>query len=142
MSETKCFGYTEIYGLEMKVFHGDEGLRLEFKFDKDEAKGTIVLKPSAYGLDVYCPEVHEEPLALLDLFYASPSAIDAEYEAVPFQIVFDSPKQSGDPLGRVRFFPEGTRVDFEQGVQEIVSGPALHLKEFGYPPEMTVIDTE
>jgi len=38
-----------------------------------EAKGTLILEESGYGLYVLCPEVHpEQPVALLDLFYPSP----------------------------------------------------------------------
>lgn len=128
-------------GVKIDFIETEHDFRLEFKFDSDDAKGTIILEQDEYGLAVYCPEVSEGRVALLDLFYKSPNGQKyPERPTPPFQIVFDSPNQTDDPLGRVRFFPEDTRVDFMQGVQEIKPGPALHLKEFGYPPGMTEID--
>ena len=73
-------------------------VRLALRLDKPEAKGTLILVEDGFGFWLECPAVHPEPLALLDLFYASPEA------------------QSEDPLGRARFYPAGTLADFEQGV--------------------------
>ena len=91
-------------------------VRLALRLNKPEAKGTLILVEDSYGFWLECPAVHPEPLALLDLFYASPEAQSEGLQGPPFQIVLHSPAQTEDPLGRARFYPAGTLVDFEQGV--------------------------
>jgi len=119
-------------GLVVNQVVTETGLRLVFTFDRPEAKGTIILEESGYGLYVLCPDIHPElPVALLDLFYSSPEAQDIP-GSPPLQIEFFSPAQTEDPLGQARCFPEGTRVRFEFGVTELKPGNALADKEFGY----------
>ena len=91
-------------------------VRLALRLNKPEAKGTLILVEDSYGFWLECPAVHPEPLALLDLFYTSPEAQSEGLQGPPFQIVLHSPAQTEDPLGRARFYPAGTLVDFEQGV--------------------------
>lgn len=88
-----------------------------------EARGTLILREGAYGFDVLCPDVSEHPLALLDLFYASPSGGDPESSkaGLPLQIVVNSPEQTEDALAFAQFWPDGTLVDFEFGA-EVISG--------------------
>lgn len=119
-------------GLTVNQMMTEIGLRLIFTFDRPEAKGTIILEESGYGLYVLCPDVHPElPVALLDLYYPSPEAQDTP-GGPPLQIELFSPAQTEDPLGQTRCFPEGTRVRFELGVTELKPGNALADKEFGY----------
>ena len=97
----------------------DQGqLRLALRLNKPEAKGTLILVEGVYGFWLECPAVHPEPLALLDLFYASPEAQNEGLEGPPFQIVLHSPAQTEDPMGQARFYPFGTLADFEQGVAD------------------------
>ena len=119
-------------GLAVNLLQTETGLRLVFNFDRPEAKGTIILEESGYGLYVLCPDVHPElPVALLDLYYPSPEAQDIP-GGPPLQIELFSPAQTEDPLGQARCFPDGTRVRFEFGVTELKPGNALADKEFGY----------
>ena len=119
-------------GLAVNLLKTELGLRLVFNFDRPEAKGTIILEESGYGLYVLCPDVHPElPVALLDLYYPSPEAQDIP-GGPPLQIELFSPAQTEDPLGQARCFPHGTRVRFEFGVTELKPGKALADKEFGY----------
>lgn len=119
-------------GLTVNQVVTETGLRLVFTFDRPEAKGTIILEESGYGLYVLCPDIHPElPVALLDLFYPSPEAQDIP-GGPPLQIELFSPAQTEDPLGHARCFPDGTRVRFEFGVTELKPGKALADKEFGY----------
>ncbi len=122
-------------GLIVNLLRTETGLRLAFTFDRPEARGTIILDESGYGLYVLCPDVHpEQPLALLDLFYPSPAGQEVP-GGPPLQIEFFSPAQTEDPLGQARCFPEGTRVRFEAGAIERKTGKALPDHEFGYPEE-------
>ena len=91
-------------------------VRLTLRLNKPEAKGTLILVEDSYGFWLECPAVHPEPLALLDLFYASTEAQSEGLLGPPFQIVLHSPAQTEDPMGRARFYPFGMLVDFEQGV--------------------------
>ena len=92
-------------GLTVNLVQTETGLRLVFNFDRPEAKGTIILEESGYGLYVLCPDVHPElPVALLDLFYPSPEGQEVP-GGPPLQIEFFSPAQTEDPLGQARCFP-------------------------------------
>jgi len=122
-------------GLAVNLLKTELGLRLVFNFDRPEAKGTLILEESGYGLYVLCPDVHPElPVALLDLFYPSPEGQEVP-GGPPLQIEFFSPAQTEDPLGQARCFPERTRVRFEMGATELKAGKSLADKEFGYPDE-------
>lgn len=122
-------------GLNVNLLQTETGLRLVFNFDRPEAKGTLVLEESGYGLYVLCPDVHPElPVALLDLFYPSPEGLEIP-GGPPLQIELFSPAQTDDPIGQARCFPEGTRVRFESGVAERKTGNKLVDKEFGYLEE-------
>lgn len=60
-------------GLAVNLLKTELGLRMVFNFDRAEAKGTIILEESGYGLYVLCPDVHPElPVALLDLYSPRP----------------------------------------------------------------------
>lgn len=126
---------TPIYAansLTVNLAQTDTGLRLVFDFDRLEAKGTLILEESAYGLYVLCPDVPpERPAALLDLFYPSPVGWETP-GGPPLQIELFSPAQTEDPLGQARCFPLSTQVRFEMGVTEVKSGKSLADKEFGY----------
>jgi hypothetical protein len=127
---------TPIYaddGLNVNLAQTEASLRLIFIFDRPEAKGTLILEESGYGLYVLCPAVHpDQPVALLDLFYPSPEG-ESISGGPPLQIELFSPAQTEDPLGQARCFHEGTRVCFELGVTELKPGKALADKDFGYP---------
>jgi len=119
-------------GLTVNQVVTETGLRLVFTFDRPEAKGTLILEESGYGLYVLCPDIHPElPVALLDLYYPSPETQDIPGGPL-LQIELFSPAQTEDPLGQARCFPEGARVCFEFGVTELKPGNALADKEFGY----------
>ena len=120
-------------GLAVNLLQTETGLRLVFNFDRPEAKGTLILEESGYGLYVLCPEVHpEQPVALLDLFYPSPEGLAIPGDP-PLQIELFSPAQTEDPLGQARCFPERTHLHFELGVTDLKPGKILADKEFGYP---------
>lgn len=121
-------------GVDISLEKESENFRIVVKFDKPEAKGTLVLEECAYGFYLYCPQVHaKDPVAILDLFYASPEAEKCEVEraGLPLVIGLFSPGQSEDPLGSADCFPKGTRVQFDVGAREVKGGDALHEKEFG-----------
>ena len=118
-------------GLTVRQTHTNFGLRLIFEFDRPEAKGVIVLEECSYGLFVICPAVHPElPVALLDLFYASPEGRKG-HAGPPLQIEFLSPLETDDPLGQVRYYPNGTRVHLEPEVVKVRAGRKLTEIEFG-----------
>lgn len=122
--------------LEVKKSVTETGLRLVLTFDGIEAKGTIVLEQSEFGLYVLCPSVHpDRPVALLDLFYASPEEPTEETGGPPLLIELFAPGQTVDPLGQARFFPDRTRVRFEFAAKELTGNKTMSEKEFGYPPE-------
>jgi hypothetical protein len=122
-------------GLVIAQTESSYGVRLVFRFDRSEAKGTLVLEESVYGLCVLCPDVHlQQPVALLDLFYASPAGQEIP-GGPPLQIELYSPAQMDDPLGQARCFPNGTRLRFEMGVTELKTSKHLVDEEFGYPPD-------
>jgi hypothetical protein len=122
-------------GLTISRSESPYGIRLVFRYDRPEAKGTLILEESVYGLCVLCPDVHpQQPVALLDLFY--PSAAGQEIPGgPPLQIEIYSPAQTDDPFGQARCFTEGTRLRFESGVVELKTGKHLVDMEFGYPPD-------
>jgi len=136
MTATQSPTNTPIYtgdGLTVNQVMTETGLRMVFNFDRPEAKGTLILEESGYGLYVLCPDIHPElPVALLDLFYPSPEAQDIP-GGPPLQIELFSPAQTEDPLGQARCFPDRTCVRFEFGATELKPGKALSDKEFGYP---------
>jgi hypothetical protein len=120
-------------GLVIAQAESSHGVRLVFRFDRPEAKGTLIIEESVYGLCVLCPDVHpQQPVALLDLFYASPAGQEIP-GGPPLQIEFYSPAQTDDPLGQARYFPDGTRVRFESGVTELKTEALVEDTEFGYP---------
>ena len=136
MAATQPPTETPIYtgdSLAVNLLQTETGLRLVFNFDRPEAKGTLILEESGYGLYILCPDINpEQPVALLDLFYPSPEAQDIP-GGPPLQIELFSPAQTEDPLGQAHCFTEGTRVRFELGITELKAGKALADKEFGYP---------
>jgi hypothetical protein len=96
--------------------------RLTIRFDGPEGRGTIVLEDGPYGLWVICPDVDVAPLGLLDLFYQGDEMRGKPPANRPvIQFVFHSPAETEDPMGRIRWFPDGvtparTYVDFESNV--------------------------
>lgn len=123
-----------------------EGLVIEMNCP--EAQGTIVIEASHYGLWITLPELSPDPVALIDLFYNSEEGREKEGSPGPAQIVFYSPPQADDPVGYVQFFPSGTRVAFEQGVEQFIvrsdngqrtESPLCQTDtsvQFGYPDEI------
>lgn len=110
---------------------------MTLRFDRLEAQGSLVLEESAYGVYLSCPEVHpDQPVALLDLFHGSVVGKEEGSDGPPFQIVFHSPPQTEDPLGRIRYYPDGTRVDFEMGATTLQHGKLLCDCVFGYPEDL------
>jgi hypothetical protein len=99
--------------------NGQPGEELLLAFDEPEARGTIVLRECVYGLEVVLPDLSPDPVALLDLWHASPAGQSGRRPNDPapvLQVIVHSPTQTEDPMGRVRFFPERTVVDLELGV--------------------------
>ena len=129
--------FTLVYSLTNRKIGLDQNrgqVRLALRLNKPEAKGTLILVEDSYGFWLECPDVHREPVALLDLFYASPEAQSEGLQGPPFQIVLHSPVQTEDPMGRARFYPAGTLVDFEQGV---TCQEAVYHYPFKEPMETT-----
>jgi len=126
---------TMIYNKPGLVVRQDEtesgGLRLVFEFDGPDAKGTVILDESGYGLQVLYPDVHpEHPVALLDLFYRSPNGQEVP-DSPPLQIEIYTPAQDDDPVCQVRFFPARTQVRFEPGVVDLANSSSAEDKVFG-----------
>ncbi len=117
---------------------GLPGEELIFHFDQPEARGTIVLRECAYGLEIVAPGLHPDPLALLDLYYASAAHLDARARSsetepdLACQIIIHTPAQTEDALGRVRFFADHTEVDFDPGVTEWQNGTDALGASYGY----------
>jgi|GEM_PF-1902555 len=117
---------------------GLPGEELIFHFDQPEARGTLVLRECAYGLEIVAPDLHPDPVALLDLYYAGAAHLDArgsssETEPDPAcQIIIHTPAQTEDALGRVRFFADHTEVDFDPGVTEWQNGTDASGASYGY----------
>jgi hypothetical protein len=118
---------------------GLPGEELVLRFDQPEARGTLILRECAYGLEIVAPDLHPDPVALLDLYYAADAHLDAmarsgDMETDPLcQIIIHTPAQTEDALGRVRFFADHTEVDFDPGVTEWQSGADAAGGVYGYP---------
>ena len=111
-----------------------------FKFDKEEAKGTVKLVINSFGIDIYHLETSDQPLALMDLFYGANPHISRP----SFQLVIDSPQQTDDSVAFVKFWPEvGTRIqlDFDMLSMPIYPGPELG-EEFGIDEPINERDGE
>ena len=112
---------------------------LVIAFDRPEARGTVILRECAYGLEIILPDVSPWPVAVLDFWHTSEEG-QADQPAVDpapvAQIIVHSPAQHDDPLGRVRFFPARTVVDFERDVAEVrtPAGPQFGYDLDEYPP--------
>lgn len=105
---------------------------LVIAFDKPEARGTVVLRECAYGLELILPDVSPWPVAVVDFWHTSEAGQNDRRPDDPApvaQIIVHSPAQHDDPLGRVRFFSAQTVVDFERDVAEVRT-PAG--RQFGY----------
>ena len=112
---------------------------LVITFDQPAARGTVILRECAYGLEIILPEVSPIPVAGLDFWHTSPEGQanrDADDPAPVGQIIVHSPAQHDDPVGRVRFFPARTSIDFEMGVRSegSPSGPVWGYPLDEYPP--------
>jgi len=118
---------------------GLPGEELVLRFDQPETRGTLVLRECAYGLEIVAPDLHPDPVALLDLYYAAAAHLDArahsgDTEPDPrCQIIIHTPAQMEDALGRVRFFADHTEVDFDPGVTEWQNGADASGASYGYP---------
>ncbi|MBM3122695.1 MAG: hypothetical protein FJZ97_11020 [Chloroflexi bacterium] len=118
---------------------GLPGEELVLRFDHPEARGTLILRECAYGLEIVAPDLHPDPLAVLDLYYAAAAHLDArarsgDTEPDPLcQIIIHTPAQTEDALGRVRFFADHTEVDLDPGVTEWQSGAEASGSAYGYP---------
>jgi hypothetical protein len=112
---------------------------LVIAFDQPEARGTVILRQCPFGLEIILPDVAPIPVAVLDFWHASETG---QIDRVPDdpapvgQIVVHSPAQNSDPVGRVRFFPARTIVDFEMGIRRETSptGPVWGYPLAEYPP--------
>jgi len=84
------------------------------------------------------PDLHPDPVALLDLYYAAAAHLDArahsgDTEPDPLcQIIIHTPAQTEDALGRVRFFADHTEVDFAPGVTDWQNGADAAGGVYGY----------
>jgi len=118
----------------MPVTVTQEGDRWVFRFDQPEAQGTVIVQPGVYGLEIIIPEVDEQPLALVDLYYLSAGGRPADGRPAAPGLVLYSPQTSEDQLGYVRYYPapRGTRVEFESGVQVFEGKYGI---EYGLPEE-------
>jgi hypothetical protein len=127
----------------VKLPCSDEQEELVLTFDQPAARGTLILRECTYGLELLCPDVSPYPLAVLDLWHASPEVDEPAGAAPPVQIVIHSPAQTEDPLGRVRFFPRRTQVDFERGVErcDVADGDFFFAYPLGdYPPVEQIVN--
>ena len=117
---------------------GLPGEELVLRFDQPEARGTLILRECAYGLEIVAPDLHPDPVAVLDLYYAAAAHLDArarsgDTEPDPAcQIIIHTPAQTEDALGRVRFFADHTEVDFDPGVTEWQNGADASGASYGY----------
>lgn len=114
----------------------DEQPRKELvvRFDDSEARGTVILRECAYGLEIILPDAAALPVGALDFWHTSPAgqAERSPDDPAPVaQIILHSPAQTDDPVGRVRFFPDRTVVDFETGVTR-QAGPGAAPACYGY----------
>lgn len=118
---------------------------LVITFDQPEARGTVILRECAYGLEVILPDVSPWPVAVLDFWHTSEAGQferERDDPAPVGQIIVHSPAQHDDPVGRVRFFPARTIVDFELGVRSAGSpfGPVWGYPLDEYPPVEMLLD--
>ena len=117
---------------------GLPGEELVLRFDEPEARGTLILRECAYGLEIVMPALHPDPVALLDLYYAASVRREAQARSTDAepdpacQIILHSPAQTEDPVGRVRCFADHTAVDFEPGVTHWRSGAGATGSTYGY----------
>jgi len=125
----------------------EEDEELVITFDQPEARGTVILRASGYGLELILPDCSPLRVALLDFWHTSPAGQanrDAAEPTPVAQLVLDSPAQSEDPLGRVRFFPAQTAVDFELGVtalpRQAGDPPAYGYTLTDYPAAEQVVN--
>jgi len=106
-------------------------------FDQPEARRTLILRECAYGLELLLPSLSPYPVAVLDFWYTSEAGQSERDPADPApvaQIVIHSPAQTEDPVGRVRFFPQRTLVDFERGVERLETQRAGYVDLcYAYP---------
>jgi len=98
-------------------------------FGSKEAKGTIHLRPSAYGLSI---DVDNKPLCQIDLYHMSELETDETQRCV--QVVIDPP-DGGDNIAFARRYPDDrVEVFFEVGVQ-VVRTDQDGIRYYGYPQE-------
>lgn len=140
----------------LEIFQNSKGTILEvaqddqsnfvvrIKLSKPEARGEIVLTEYVYGVDVstpppdaesvknpeWCPEMGWS-LGMFDMYYKSEACVGSGRRP-PIQFVFNSPGQTEDAVGFVRYYPDGTEVDFTRGVKQIKTGE-IWERVYGYP---------
>ncbi len=118
-------------------------------FDHTEARGTLILRECAFGLELLIPSISPFPVAVLDFWHTSEAGQidrDPADPAPALQIIVHSPAQTEDPVGRVRFFPRRTLVDFERGVERLEAQRAGYVDLFyayplgDYPPVEQIVN--
>jgi len=73
------------------------GTRITLTFDGPEARGSLVLEESGYGIYVIAPHISDQPVVMLDLFPNSPAAEEwrndpeVGYGDCYFQVAIHSP---------------------------------------------------
>ena len=81
-----------------------------FEFDGPEAKGRVGVEPRCYGLQIYLGD-EQHSIGLVDLFYVA-QGLDLHGFPPHAQLVIDD-GHMGDPLGYVKYLPQGARLYLE-----------------------------
>lgn len=117
---------------------------IEIVFAGEAARGRVILRECLFGLELILPEASRFPVAVLDFWHTSPNgqAERGPDEPAPVgQLVLHSPAQTDDALGRVRFFPAQTVVDFERDVTLLAGSPPTYGYACSdYPPVELLVD--
>lgn len=109
-----------------------------FEFDNAEAKGRVGVEPGEYGLWIYVGD-EEHCVVLVDLFHMTDLAIQQNVLGTKTfgphaQLVLQT---ENDPLGFVKFLPQGSRLFLETGVKALHGEwhDAIYGVPYGYEEE-------
>lgn len=109
----------EIYnknGFKLSIEEADGAFRMTCEFHTTEAEGTLVFDLSPYGFFLSHPAINtEDPVAFLDLFYASKEGKGIEPGNPPFQIIAYDQGSDG-PFGIFKFWEDRTELVKERQI--------------------------
>ncbi len=113
-------------GRKIVVGKDENGLFVvKLAFNDEEAKGTVIASEGGYGLNLDVEGI-DGAVGSVDLFHP------AVGDGGPMLIIDNG--DNGDPVGFAHLSSDGTRVNFELGV-EVVGETDTHLPIYGYPVE-------